>query len=380
MPDERATRLFLTAIFLAAIFGVALSQVAVDLVRGERPGVLGLFQEVPSEENLRRFEKGLDDACWLAPLVRPVVQLAQFAVLDDCGEKAVRGREGWFFYKPEVQYLVEPWPPRTGPAPDDPAAAILDFRDQLAARGIALVVVPAPDKASVYPERLTARAGSADEPVNPATRAVLARLEAAGVEVVDLFEAFARAKADGRTGEAGSLYLAQDTHWSPDGVRLAAEAVARRILDRGWIERGPAGYAEKPVTVSRRGDVLEMIRVPQVERRFPAETILCSQVVRSEDNSPYRDDPSSPVLVLGDSFLRIYQRDEPGAAGFVAHLARALRLPLSSVVNDGGASTLVRQELYRRPALLAGKRVVVWEFVERDLRFGTEGWQRVPLR
>jgi len=380
MIGEQGKHVFLTAVFLAAVFGVALSQVGVELVRGERIGVLGLFQDVPREENLRRFEKRLDEACWLAPLVRPMVQLAQFAVLDDCGEKAVRGREDWFFYKPEVQYLVEPWPPRTGAPPDDPVAAILDFRDQLAARGIALVVVPAPDKASVYPEMLSARAGSASEPVNPATRGVLARLEAAGVEVVDLFEVFARAKAGAPTGTPASLYLAQDTHWSPEAVRLAAEAVAQRVLDRGWIVRGPAGYDPKPIAVGRRGDILEMIRVPQIEHRFPPESILCSQVVRSENGLPYGDDPSSPVLVLGDSFLRIYQRDQPGAAGFVAHLARALGLPLSSVVNDGGASTLVRQELYRRPSLLAGKRVVVWEFVERDLRFGTEGWQQIPLR
>jgi hypothetical protein len=53
--------------------------------------------------------------------------------------------------------------------------------------------------------------------------------------------------------------------------------------------------------------------------------------------------------------------------------------PLASIVNDGGASTLVRQELHRRPALLANKKVVVWEFVERDLRLGTEGWAKVPL-
>ena len=78
---------------------------------------------------------------------------------------------------------------------------------------------------------------------------------------------------------------------------------------------------------------------------------------------------------MGDSFLRIYQQDEPGSAGFIAHLAKELQQPLTSLVNDGGASTLVRQELYRRPALLRNKRVVVWEFVDRDIRFGTEGWQ-----
>ena len=98
-----------------------------------------------------------------------------------------------------------------------------------------------------------------------------------------------------------------------------------------------------------------------------------------DNTTTLEDDPAAQVLVLGDSFLRIYEQDEPGAAGFIAHLARELRQPLASVVNDGGASTLVRQELYRRPTLLQHKRVVVWEFVDRDIRFGIEGWQQVPL-
>ena len=77
--------------------------------------------------------------------------------------------------------------------------------------------------------------------------------------------------------------------------------------------------------------------------------------------------------------MRIYQQDEPGGAGFIAHLAKELKQPLASLVSDGGASTLVRQELHRRPGLLRNKRVVVWEFVERDIHLGTEGWQQVPL-
>jgi hypothetical protein len=44
-----------------------------------------------------------------------------------------------------------------------------------------------------------------------------------------------------------------------------------------------------------------------------------------------------------------------------------------------GGPGLVRQQLSRKPALLANKKVVVWEFVERDIRFGTEGWQDVGL-
>jgi hypothetical protein len=78
--------------------------------------------------------------------------------------------------------------------------------------------------------------------------------------------------------------------------------------------------------------------------------------------------------------LRIYQSDEPGAAGFIAHLARELRQPLTTIVSDGGASTIVRQELVRRSRLLTNKKLVIWEFVERDIGAGADTWQIVTLR
>ncbi len=109
------------------------------------------------------------------------------------------------------------------------------------------------------------------------------------------------------------------------------------------------------------------------------ESLACLQAVESDGRTPYADRVESDVLILGDSFLRIYERDEPIAAGFIAHLARELGQPLTSIVNDGGGSTLVRQDLARRPALLMNKKLVIWEFAERDIRYGTEGWQIVPL-
>jgi hypothetical protein len=136
---------------------------------------------------------------------------------------------------------------------------------------------------------------------------------------------------------------------------------------------------EHPVTVRRRGDLVEMLEVPQIERALEPERLSCLQVVDSDAGTPYRDRPESEVLILGDSFLRIYEQDEPGSAGFIAHVARELGQPLSSIVNDGGASTLVRQALARRPRLLLNKKLVIWEFAEREIRYGTEGWQIVPL-
>jgi len=379
MVGNRYGHIFWAAAFLALICSAGLVQIAVDLSQRQTPRVTNFFVRMPTNANLRAFETDLQDNSWLAQRLRPYVQYAQFLALRELGDKAVMGEDGWLFYKPAVQYLVEPWPLDLAGDQGNVISAVVSFRDQLAERGIHLLVVPVPNKASVYPDMLTRQARKKDEPVNAGTIEVMRRLREAEVEVVDLFALFEQARATSSDGEAAKYYLAQDSHWSPDGVRLAAKAIARRLIDLGWVEKGQTEYALKPVTIERRGDILKMIQVPQIERQFGPEQIHCTQVVSRETNQPYHDDPNSEILVLGDSFLRIYSHDEPGAAGFIEHLAYELGFALAAIVNDGGASTLVRQQLSRNPRLLANKKVIVWEFVERDIRFGTEGWQIVPL-
>jgi hypothetical protein len=366
-------------VFLGLIAGVPLVQLVIELRRGETPQALDVFRRIPSAPNLRAYERGLEDASWAAARLRPWSQYAQFAWLHDGGAKALVGQDGWLFYRPGVQYLTERPGVReaTGTAAEA-VAAIVAFRDQLAERGIRLLVVPTPNKESVYPEKLTGRATGRSPLLASETRELLGGLRAAGIELVDLFEVFTQAKA-AAANAAPALYLAQDSHWSPAGVELAARAVAQRILGCGWVKMGALSCELRLSPVERLGDVLRLLRVPALERMVGPETVQTVQVVDSERGQPYRDDPESEILVLGDSFLRIYQQDEPGSAGFIAHLAKELRRPLASLVNDGGASTLVRQELHRRPTLLRHKRVVIWEFVERDIRLGTEGWQFVPL-
>jgi hypothetical protein len=388
VTKSKAKHVFLITVFMLALLSVGVIQFATELSEGEQPQVAELFRQVPTKDNLKMFENDLEKSCRLAGEFRPSAQYAQFLLLADMGDKALMGRSGWFFYKPAVQYLIEPLPADANYSPKDVLSAIISFRDQLARRGIKLLIVPAPNKASICPEMLTRRAEGLQQPalhqsgtgpVNPKTIDILSKLRESGVEIVDLFRLFAETRKSLPPGDNTRYYLAQDSHWSPDGMRLAARSVAKRILDLGLAEKGNVKYSLKPVTIERHGDVLKMIRVPKIERSFEPETLKCEQVVNADTGRLYQHDPNSQILVIGDSFLRIYSRDEPGSAGFIEHLACELGLPLTSLVNDGGASTLVRQELSRKPALLRNKKLVVWEFVERDIRFGTEGWQQVQL-
>ena len=96
--------------------------------------------------------------------------------------------------------------------------------------------------------------------------------------------------------------------------------------------------------------------------------------------TPFKDDfRKSEILILGDSFSRIYQTDSPVNAGWIAHFAKNVNRPVASIVSDGGASTLVREKLARKASVLKGKKLLIWEFVERDLRFGAEGWKDVEF-
>jgi hypothetical protein len=369
---RRSYQWYLVAGFLALIYIVPLTQSAIETANGQVPQFFDVFRRRPTRENLRAYEKELEERSVVARSARPWIQYARFLVFGDAGEKVLVGRGGWLFYKPDVRYLVEP--PSTLEGSEDPFDVIRLFREQLRTLGVQLLVIPVPGKPSLYGGMLTKRLSDVTEVTSPTLR-LIARLRQSGVETVDLFELFGAARGTSQD----PYYLARDTHWSAEAAEIAASVVAGRLEELGWVLRGTSDYGIRQTVVRRRSDIARMTRVPRIESFYPPEKVASRQVIEQATGTLYRDHPDSAVLVLGDSFLRIYQNDEPRAAGFIAHLARNLRQPVASVVNDGGASTLVRQELARRPQLLRGKKVVIWEFVERDIRFGTEGWKPVQL-
>jgi len=353
------------------------------------------------------------------------VQRFLLATLRETGAQGVLGRDQWLFYRPDLRYLVDR-PAATdgaskGTSLSDDATprgsverAILRFRDQLQERGIALVVVPVPGKPSVYPDQVTGRAVGRPPQVQSPTLELLRTLRRNGVSTVDLFSVFGTARSDAALpGIHGPLYLAHDTHWTPLGAQLAAASVAARLREMNLAPSQAKEFHAERVPVTRWGDVLDMMQIPGLREAFPSQTVECLRVLdpalgplvptASDRPGTYRyPGQQASVLVLGDSFCRIYQYPEPqslgelpaaagrmedsgtkrllpGSAGFISHLALALRSPVDAIVSDGGASTDVRRKLSTDPEILEGKKVVVWEFVERDIALGSQGWEDVPL-
>lgn len=384
---------------------------------------------------LRAFENKVEDENALVLAVRPKYQLAVWKIFNDPGEKVVLGKNPsrlppsedtlssnkWLYYRQDVEFLVQPSPLDVRSAKlDNPISAISKFRDQLKAKGVELLVVIVPGKPSIYPERLTGRTASLRDSSGIYRaghgKRILDSLVALGFNTVDLYTPLWAAKAD--DAKLGALYLNDDTHWTPRGAELAAREISakvRKMAEAGVVDVGAESvdYVAVDSVADRMGDIGEMsglnkfntFKVQRVtghvvyrqtveERKVAqdsaravvavdssaADTAGQDAVAYDTTRTPFKDDfRNSKILILGDSFSRIYQTDSPVNAGWIAHFAREMKRPVASIVSDGGASTLVREKLARKAGVLKGKKLLIWEFVERDLRFGAEGWKTVDL-
>lgn len=344
--------------------------------------------------DIQAYERDLKERDALMQWVIPRMQIPVTAWLRGGNEDAYCGRDGWLFYRKDVDALTsrgfldpEVLARRAaggseleGPPQPDPVKAIVDFRDRLADRGIALVVVPAPVKPSIYPERFSGRYAGRDEVVqNPSYGEFLARLAEARVDVFDpaplLLDAKRRDPADG-------LYLATDTHWTPAGMELTARALAAAARRAAPLPPATDRFRATEREVTGRGDVALMLKLPAGTRAFDAETVRLHPV--TDGGAAWRPDPDAEVLFLGDSFANIYSLAAMGwgeAAGLAEHLSLALGLPVDTITrNDAGSHAtreMLAKELQRGHDRLAGKKLVIWEFASRELAGGD--WKILPI-
>ena len=343
------------------------------------------------QDEMKAYETGLEES-WV--LREPVIDGMRgvFTGLLGVGtEDAYMGRDGWLFYRPGIDHLTgDPFLSeerlariaRSGsefkaPRAADPVAALLDFASALKARDIQLVVVPAPGKAQIYPEYFSGRYTAADAGLyNESFGPFAARLEEAGVVVVDLVAEF---KAMRAAAPEAALYLRTDTHWTPFGMRLAANVVAGEILEGvSGFARGEFHSDVGRARLTYQGDVASMLQGAAGLDEHYLKTVHV-EPVQNEAKSG-----DSDILVLDDSFSNIYSDPVMGwgeNAGFVEHLALALCRPMDAItINDNGAHAArvaLERDLQKGMDRLKGKRVVVLEFASRELSVGD--WKPVDL-
>ncbi|VGO21652.1 alginate O-acetyltransferase AlgX-related protein [Pontiella sulfatireligans] len=307
-------------------------------------------------------------------------------------EKAYPGRDGWLYYRPDVDYVIGPsfldagvlerkawggntWDPLPHP---DPVAAVIDFHRQLALQGVELVLVPAPVKSGIVPAPLSGEKQAL--PIqNPAYDEFKQRMADAGIAVFNSAPILAQQFESTQVAP----YLVTDTHWTPDGMDAVAKGLAEFLQHRYFPseEKKPV-YTRNPVVQMAPGDIAAMLKLPEGSTLFADQTVTVQQVHAVADVPPL---VYAEVLLLGDSFANIYSAKEMGwgeHAGLVEQLEFHLQRPVARLVRNDNAAyasrEMLRDEWIRGHNPLLGKKVVVWEFAARELASGD--WRVFELK
>ena len=299
---------------------------------------------------------------------------------------AVAGSDGWLFFGGELRLLSlgQFWGDDARkvsrahkPELADPVPAILDLRDQLRTRGIELLVVPVPPKASIYPEKIVAGFDGRTNDPAPVLHRFYDELRAAGVDILDLSKEFVQKRDDNR----GPVFCKTDSHWSGLGCVLAAEAMAEKVRPKLGTSNAINEYASEWKQIEISGD-LDGLLAKDGHKPGP-EKIAIRSVSRKSSGAAVEPDENSPLLLLGDSHTLVYHDFLAERAGLLDQLALELGFAPDLIGTRGSGATPVRINLYRRSVkdagYLAKKRVIVWCFAAREFTEATEGWAKVPV-
>ncbi|MGB8353791.1 MAG: hypothetical protein WCD79_07895 [Chthoniobacteraceae bacterium] len=301
----------------------------------------------------------------------------------------VQGTDGWLFLPAELHHVsvgrfwgddAAKVSKATNPENADPLPAILDFKRQLDAAGIDLILVPVPAKACVYPEALLGGDLKGPAPARADTfdAQFYDELRKNGVTVIDLLPDFLAQ----RNAAGGPLYCKTDTHWSGAGIAIAAEKITALLADKPWLKdaaKTKTVATTRPTEIT--GDLQGMLGTTG------NETVSLRFVGTAESNgaTSVPPDKQSPIILLGDSHTLVFHAGGDmlaSGAGLPDQLLSSLGLPVDLIGVRGSGATPARVNLMRRvrgdATYLAGKKVVIWCFTVREFTEGS-GWSKVPL-
>ncbi|HSF18192.1 MAG TPA: hypothetical protein VLK65_21840 [Vicinamibacteria bacterium] len=320
--------------------------------------------------------------------------MREYATLASDAEQrsatAVRGQDGWIFFGPELRHVSAGrfWGADAAgvsrarrPDQADPVPAILDFKKQLEAIGVELILVPVPPKSLVYPDQLSSTV-ALPHPLprlDPFHQEFYDLLRREGLTVVDLLPTFLSDRAHAE----GPLYCRQDTHWSGVGVVRAAEAIAETVRERPWFGAlDTESFSFEWYSTVIDGDLRRMLGN---ETLSPEELRLRRIESAGPPATPVEPDPASPIVLVGDSHDLVFHGGDDMHAtgsGLVDQLAYELGVPLDLVAVRGSGATPARVNLLRRaqrdPDYWTRKRLVIWCFAAREFT-EADGWGLVPI-
>lgn len=340
------------SIFFIGLMGFGLSASIVTILHPEfqsKIGDVSLLSLVQGKTMLE-IERGFEDEFFARDDLIGLWGAVQYGLLKSGGKKVVVGRDGWLFTTEEFERG------RSEKIAEQRIANLAGKINKfLQSKGIKLVVVLVPAKARIYSEYL----GRIDYPQSKDS--VYDRFRqtmiADGIIVPDLASLYMVEK------KKNPLYLRLDTHWTPEGARLAAEQVA--VVSKDVIFDSSSFREVSGQFVEVEGDLEKYIKTGWFSSIFspPRDSILRTHVEKTgrvDSEADLFGEESIPVVLVGTSYSAIDKWNFEGA------LKMALQADVLNLADEGQgplepmAKFIKDTDFNTTPA-----KLVVWEIPER---------------
>ncbi|WP_180956050.1 alginate O-acetyltransferase AlgX-related protein [Monaibacterium marinum] len=306
----------------------------ITLLRSDFDGV-GPFEDGPTQAAL---EARFDDALILREVSIGFWGGVRWNLFHEAGSGAVAGDNDWLFTDEEYEALPG-FEERLSDSLDTIAMVVSRFT----ADGVTVIPLLLPDKARIMREQVMA-------PRPPRVEArydtLLAGLAEREVQVIDLRPVLSAVP---------QAYLRTDTHWTPEGARAVAGAIARPDV------QVTAFATSKSTPVLHEGDLLAF--VPTAPFPGPGAEALNTYDTIQRDSGLGADlfgDISIPGVLIGTS----YSADSRWH--FEGFLKDALEMDILNLAEEGAGpfapiQAYLESEIYRDTP----PEVVIWDIPER---------------
>ncbi|NMY41182.1 alginate O-acetyltransferase [Pseudomonas sp. WS 5013] len=298
------------------------------------------------------FEKHYDKGFVLKDFGTNAWAALEYSLFDEGRPGVVVGRQDWLFTDEEFKPAV------SASQLDDNWRLIAGVQQELQRRGIDLQLVLLPAKARLYPEYLAEQ-----QPVLQ-QQALYAqarqRMQALGLPGPDLLAALQAAK--GRE----AVFLRTDTHWTPHGAAVVAQAVAEHLRRSGQWQGGELSYSTQVKgRETHKGDLLSYLPLEPyfAAMQPPAEELeQRSTSLSSEVGGDLFGDSTPQLALVGTSY------SANAKWNFLGALRQSLGSDLYNYAENGhGPLVPMLRLLAKGEAETAGLRLVLWEVPERYL-------------
>jgi alginate O-acetyltransferase complex protein AlgJ len=284
----------------------------------------------------------------------------QFARADS---SVIEGKEGWLFPAWESLSRVDQ------PAQDRAIELIRDVNERLARRKIGLLLLVAPMKAAMYPQRLPAGMALAAD-VRARYPRIQSSLLQANIHSLDDL-AVLKAVEQG----AQSAFHRADYHWTGWSSEASA-AAAGELIGKTWTLDGKPGGASvlgEWTSERRFGDLAANFMTPEQRKAIGRENFVVRTPAPA--SGALLDEAKAQVHVVGNSFVQPY-------FGFPQKLSSVIDRPVSVTWNVGNVGPWLTLLQYVESKQFAERQpqVIVWQLNEGQLQFGPDAVGRWDVK